>query len=96
MLASDIEIEAFFTTAMQNLEARGWHHSQWHEVSAEQLGDRAVLVSTVAVRYMADGEELERAGATYLFRKTEPGWKMAVTIAHPPDKVLRFNASPFS
>ena len=93
VLASDIEIEAFFTTAMQNLEARGWHHSQWNDVSAKQVDDSAVLVSTVAVRYMADGEELERVGATYVFRKTDPGWKIAVAIAHPPNKVLHFNAS---
>ena len=96
VLASPTEIEAFFASTMQNLEARGWHHSQWNEVSAEQLNDSAVLVSTVAVRYMADGEELERVGATYVFRKTELGWKIAVTIAHPPNKVLHFNASPFS
>ena len=96
VLESNSEIEAFFASAMQALEARGWHHSEWNEVSVEQLSDSAALVSTVAVRYMTDGEELERVGATYAFRKTDLGWKIAVAIPHPPvlpqDTVLRFNA----
>ena len=96
VLASHAEIEAFFTSMMQSLEARGWHHSQWKEVFAEQLNDSAVLVSTVAVRYMADGKELERVGSTYVFQKTDLDWKIAVTIAHPANKILHFNASPFS
>ena len=96
VLASRTEIKAFFASAMQSLEERGWHHSQWNEVPVEQLSDSAVLVSTVAVRYMTDGEELEQVGATYAFRKTDLGWKIAIAIAHPPDTVLHFNASPFS
>jgi hypothetical protein len=96
VLSSGAEIEAFFTSMMQRLEARRWHHSQWKDVSAEQLNDSAVLVSTVAVRYMADGKELERVGSTYVFQKTDLDWKIAVTIAHPPNKMLHFNASLFS
>ena len=96
VLASSTEIEAFFASAMQSLEARGWQHSQWIEVSVEQLSDGVALVSTVAVRYMTDGEELERVGATYAFRKTDIGWKIAVVIPHPQDKVLYFNAPPLS
>lgn len=96
VLASPSQVEAFLGAAMQNLEARGWHHSQWKEVSAGKFNGSVVLVSTVAVRYMADGEELERVGATYVFRKTDVDWKIAVAISHPPNKILHFNASPFS
>ena len=84
VLGSPSEIEAFFASTMQGLEARGWHHSEWNEVSVVQLSDSAALASTVAVRYLTNGEELERVGATYAFRKTDLSWKIAVVIPHPP------------
>ena len=92
VLPSPTEIEAFFASTFQSLEARGWHHSEWIEVYFEQLSDSVAVVSTVAVRYMTDGEELERVGGTYTFRKTDHGWKIAMVVPHPPNTVLHFNA----
>jgi ketosteroid isomerase-like protein len=91
VLASRTEIEAFLASTMKSLEARGWSHSEWVEVNVKQLSDGVALVSTVAVRHMTDGEELERVGATYAFRKTDSGWKIAMAIPHPPDAVSRFD-----
>ena len=91
VLASRAEIEARLASTIQGLEARGWSHSEWVEMNFKQLNDSVALVSTVAVRYMMDGEELERIGATYAFRKTGSGWKIATAIPHPPDAIPRFD-----
>jgi ketosteroid isomerase-like protein len=47
------------------------------------------LASTVSVRHKTDGSELETIGATYVLRKTEGEWKIAVIIRHPPANVIR-------
>ena len=100
VLGSPSEIEAFFASTIGDLLARGWHHSEWTEVSVQQLSDSAALVGTVTVRYLTNGEELERVGATYAFRKTDLGWKIAVLMPHAPDlpqdPVLRLSASSLS
>ena len=56
-------------------------------------GGRAgvAVVSTRTVRYKADGQELERIGFTYLLRKTNEGWKIAVLVGHDPANVLRLD-----
>jgi hypothetical protein len=46
------------------------------------LSATATLVTGVAVRYKLDGQELERAGVTYVLHKADTGWKIAVLIAH--------------
>ena len=92
LLASRPDIEAFFTSVIRGLEARGWRHSEWSEIYFKQMNDGLSLVSTVAIRYRTDGQELERIGATYTFRKTEHGWKIAAAVTHPPDTVIRFHA----
>ena len=42
------------------------------------------------VRYKADGQELERNGATYVLHKTGDGWKIVV-VGHDPGGVLRLD-----
>jgi hypothetical protein len=41
------------------------------------------------VRHKTDGSELETIGATYVLRKTEGEWKIAVVMGHPPANVIR-------
>jgi ketosteroid isomerase-like protein len=40
------------------------------------------------VRYKADGQELDRIGATGVLRKTNDGWKIAVLVGHDPSSVV--------
>ena len=47
------------------------------------------LVIGVALRYKLDGQELERAGVTYVLHKADAGWKIAVLIIHDPDELAR-------
>jgi hypothetical protein len=49
------------------------------------------VASGLYVRYKADGQELERIGATYVVHKARDGWKIAVLVAHDPGSVLRLD-----
>jgi len=88
--SSPAEIEDALGAIIQSLEARGWSHSEWSEVFVRPLDDTRAIVSTVAIRHASDGSELERIGGTYAFLKTDEGWKIAMTLAHPAAAVLRF------
>ena len=96
ILQTASEIEAFVSSTFQRLEARGWQYSKWLNVSAKQLGASVVLVSTVAVRCLKNGGELERIGGTYLFRKSDLGWKIAVLISHPPETAINLTDARFN
>jgi hypothetical protein len=45
------------------------------------------LVTGVAIRYKRNGQELERAGVTYVLHKAEAGWKIAVIVMHDPQQI---------
>jgi ketosteroid isomerase-like protein len=53
------------------------------------LDQTTALASAVFVRHKTDGSELETIGATYVLRKTEGEWKIAVVTRHPPANVIR-------
>ena len=55
----------------------------------KQLSATATLASGVAVRYKADGQELERVGVSYVLHGAEDRWTIAVTVVHDTDKVVR-------
>ena len=90
LLASRAQIEAFLSSIIKKLQARQWSHSEWIEIFIRPMDQDIAIVSTLAARYKTDGSELERVGGTYAFRKTEDGWKIAMTLSHPPERVLRF------
>ena len=71
-----------FTTIIEGLRARGFARSELSMLCIKHLSDTATLASGVALRYRADGQELERAGVTYLLYKTDSRWKIAVTVIH--------------
>ena len=78
-----------FTPPMQALRARGYGRSELTMLNLQQLSATATWASGVAVRYKADGAELERAGVTYVLNKSGGEWKIAVTILHDADGALR-------
>jgi ketosteroid isomerase-like protein len=53
------------------------------------LDQTTALASAVFVRHKTDGSELETIGVTYVLRKTEGEWKIAVNMRHPPANVIR-------
>jgi hypothetical protein len=75
---------------MEGLRTREFDRSELSVGYANSLSASATLVTGIAVRYQRNAQELERAGVTYVLRKAEPGWKIAVIILHdahqsPPD-----------
>jgi len=91
VLATAADVETFYRAALQRLKERGYSHSKLSEVNVRLLGTGVALVSVVGTRYKIDGSELETLGFTYLFRKTEGVWKLAVITGHPPKDVIRAN-----
>ena len=83
-------MEAAFAPMREGLRARGYGRSELGMLHVKQLSATAALASGVAVRYRADGQELERVGVSYLLHKADDDrWTIAVTVSHDPDKVVR-------
>ena len=84
------EIEAGYGGYLRGLrEQRGYSHSTVSELHVKLLDQTTALVSGVFVRHKTDGSELETIGATYVLRKTEGEWKIAVVVRNPPANVIR-------
>jgi ketosteroid isomerase-like protein len=81
-------IEAFFAGMLRDFKTQGYSHSTWSESHMKLLGDRTALASLVVVRHRGDGSEIGTFGFTYLLRKTDGAWKIAILIGHPPSDVL--------
>ncbi|HET7479943.1 MAG TPA: nuclear transport factor 2 family protein [Rubrobacteraceae bacterium] len=88
-LPSRAAMAAAFTPIMEGLRARGYSRSESSMLHVKELSATAALASGIAVRYRADGQELERIGVSYLLHKTDDRWKIAVTVVHDTDNVVR-------
>ncbi len=86
---SHAAITAVFTAFIEALQARGFARSELTSLHVKRLSATTMLAGGIAVRYKADGQELDRAGVTYLLHKTDSTWKIAVTVVHDADSALR-------
>ena len=87
VMTTSEEVRAFFRTMRTALQARHYERSERGKLQVRLLSGQTALLSTRVVRYATGGKELEQFGATYLFRKTEGGWKIAVITIHDPGTV---------
>ena len=78
-------LTAVFGPVMEGLRGKGYGRSEFELDYAKSLSSSAALIGGVAVRYNADGQQLERVGITYLLHKTGSGWKFATVILHDPN-----------
>jgi len=78
-----------FSPVMENLRRRQYGHSELKLQQLKLLSATSALAIGVAIRLKTDGQELERAGVTYLLHKTERDWKFAVLLLHDADEVAR-------
>jgi len=83
------EIEGFYGGILQDLRERGYSHSIRSELHVKLLEQTIAFASGVFVRHKTDGSELETIGATYVLRKTEGEWKIAVMMRTPPANIIR-------
>jgi len=77
-------LEAFLGQVMDGLKARGFARSEITEMRAHRLSEKLAVVSVRRIRYNTDGDELERLGETYTFRRVDDQWKIAAAIVHEP------------
>ena len=84
-LPNHAALVAVFGPVMEGLRSKGYGRSEFELGYAKSLSSSASLIGGVAVRYSADGQQLERVGITYLLHKTESGWKFATAILHDPN-----------
>jgi ketosteroid isomerase-like protein len=75
-----------FATPIEDLRTRGFGRSELDVRHTKALSETAELVTGIAMRYKADGQELERVGVTYVMHKNDSGWKIAVLILHDVDE----------
>lgn len=75
------------TMVNESLRARGFAWSELNVRRVESLSASATLITGVAIRYMADRQELDRAGVTYVLYSADGRWKIAVLIVHDPKEV---------
>jgi hypothetical protein len=76
------ELAALLTPALEGLRARGYVRSELTGLRLFCLSAADTLATGVAVRMHNNGQELERAGVTYLLRRTAAGWKIALLAVH--------------
>jgi hypothetical protein len=65
---------------LAGLRAKGYGRSEFVQPHVTMLGETAVLVRGVAVRYTAAGLEMERVPLSYLMHRAEACWKIAVLV----------------
>jgi ketosteroid isomerase-like protein len=75
-------VEPIFGPVMEGLRTRGYARSELGSQRIRILCAQSAFATGIAIRYRSDGEELERAGVTYLLRKTDDAWKIVVMVLH--------------
>jgi ketosteroid isomerase-like protein len=88
LMETPAEVEALFARMFEGL-ARRYARSEVTDPHVNQVGEHIAFVSVSRVRYATDGQELERLGETYTFRKTQDGWRIVVATVHGPDTLER-------
>jgi ketosteroid isomerase-like protein len=74
-----------FGATMEDLRRRQYARSELSLKQFMLLSGTSALAIGVALRYRADGHELERVGVTYVLHKVASGWKFAVVVLHDVD-----------
>lgn len=80
------------TGFLTQLKSKGVNKIAWEAVEIKLLTDNIALASNIAVRYLANGEVYDRAGATYFLNKAETGWEISAFALHAPDKTINFSS----
>ena len=75
-------IAPIFGPVMEGLRTRGYARSELGSLEVTMLGAQSAFANGIAIRYGGDGEELERAGISYLLRATDDAWKIAAMVLH--------------
>jgi len=64
---------------------------QLKQYSSKPLGKDIVLLSYVGERQTKDGQTIETAAATQLWKRTDKGWKFLTSVGHPPEDYVKLD-----
>lgn len=78
------------TGFLNGLKEKGVNKVAWEKVEIKLLAENIALASNVAVRYLANGEVYDRAGATYFLNKNPKGWEITAFALHKPESAVSF------
>lgn len=76
---------------LSGLKEKGVNKVAWEKVDVKLLSENIALASNVAVRYLANGDVYDRAGATYFINKNPEGWKITAFALHTPENAFSFS-----
>jgi hypothetical protein len=63
-------------------QSQGYHRTDISRLAVRTLAANLAALEGVFVRYDAAQEEIARFGFTYIVRRGEGGWRIAVAVAH--------------
>jgi ketosteroid isomerase-like protein len=86
--SSHADVERAIGSLMESLRARNFGRTEWASFRVKEQSDGVAIGSGVAIRSTTDGAELERVGATYVYRRTDDGWKIAAVWPQAPEMAL--------
>ena len=82
------EVEDGFRRALEGLAAQRYDHSEILNPSICTPNPSTAIVSGMFRRYREDGSVLAELGQTYIYGKTDDGWRIHATIGHGPETVV--------
>lgn len=83
------DIRARFETSIETLAAQNYQRTETKGANICVLNDTAAVLSAQFIRYRKDGSVLGEAAGTYVFAKTQQGWRIVAQMGHSPDRVLK-------
>jgi ketosteroid isomerase-like protein len=89
VLMTTADVKARFETWMAALAAQNYQRSETKFANICVLNDTAAILSAQFIRYRKDGTVLSEPAGTYVFAKTEAGWRIVAQMGHTPDRVLK-------
>lgn len=81
ILSDGDALEGFFQKMMDGLVKRDYNRTKIDDVRIKKISDNLVQMDGLAIRYLKDGNELERVGFTYFIRQSEKTCRFSVVVA---------------
>jgi hypothetical protein len=88
LLNTRADVAAALEKLLVALKRSEFSHSRLVDRRIKLLTSTTALCGGIAIRMKTDDTEINRAGWTYLLRKTAAGWQIHGIIATDPDKLI--------
>jgi ketosteroid isomerase-like protein len=88
VLSKRADVEDLFAKTLAGLTPLGYSYSKFVDPRIRLLNATTAICSAVAVRFKADGTEMQRLGVTYLLHKDNSDWKIHELIPTDLDKLV--------